>query len=169
MTLQNNFFKQVLKTNQEFENLKKSSKHVSAKAPQISKNVPTLFFSAVFKMSKHDNLLYCTEALKKKNSHGLNYCTEALKKNSQGFLFILQSPPFCAFLTQWSWGGHGWTKCHGRTCPVRGVKVIRAILQCHWTHTCDYFGALGTKVLVMGRICSYKNKLLFWASCLDIS
>ena len=24
-----------------------------------------------------------------------------------------------------------------------GVKVIRAILQCHLTHTCDYFDALG--------------------------
>ena len=23
------------------------------------------------------------------------------------------------------------------------VKVIRAILQCHLTHTCDYFDALG--------------------------
>ena len=41
---------------------------LKSKAPQISKNVPTLFFSAVFKMSKHDNLLYCTEALKKKTA-----------------------------------------------------------------------------------------------------
>ena len=35
-----------------------------------------------------------------------------------------------------------------------GVKVIRAILQCHLTHTCDYFDALGLYILVMGKICS---------------
>mgnify|MGYP006265123161 CR=1 FL=1 len=62
---------------------------------------------------------------------------------------------------KWGQKCHGWTKCHGRTCIAKGgVKVIRAILQYHWTHLC-YFGALGTKVLVLGRICGYKNKLLF--------
>ena len=49
---------------------------------------------------------------------------------------------------------HGWTKSHGRTCPVGWMKVIRATLQCHLTLTCDYFDALGLSVLVMGKICS---------------
>ena len=87
MTFQNNSFNHVLKTIKEFKNLKKSSKHqnmylLKSKAPQISKNVPTLFFSAVFKMSKHDisTLLHWST---EKNSHGLNYCTEALKKTAR--------------------------------------------------------------------------------------
>ena len=35
-----------------------------------------------------------------------------------------------------------------------GVKVSTAILESHLTHTCDYFDALGLKILVMGKIFS---------------
>ena len=56
---------------------------LKSKAPQISKNVPTLFFSAVFKMSKHDISTLLHWSTEKKNSHGLNYCTEAVKKTAR--------------------------------------------------------------------------------------
>ena len=44
---------------------------------------------------------------------------------------------------------------------MKGVKVIRAILQCHWTHTCDYYGAVGTKVFVMGGFVATKTNVCF--------
>ena len=42
-----------------------------------------------------------------------------------------------------------------------GVEVIKAILKCYWILICDYVDAFGTKVLVMGTICSRKTKLPF--------
>ena len=44
----------------------------------------------------------------------------------------------------------------------QNVMVGHALLPCNVIgHTCGYFGALDTKGLVLGRICGYKNKLLF--------
>ena len=42
-----------------------------------------------------------------------------------------------------------------------GVEVIKAILKCYWILICDYVDAFGTKVLVMGTICSRKTNLRF--------
>ena len=49
-----------------------------------------------------------------------------------------------------------------------GVKVIKAILLCYWIHICEYFDAFGTKVLVMGTICSRITNLHYLISCPDI-
>ena len=42
-----------------------------------------------------------------------------------------------------------------------GVEVIKAILKCYWILICDYVDAFGTKVLVMGTICSIKTNFRF--------
>ena len=42
-----------------------------------------------------------------------------------------------------------------------GVEVIKAILKCYWILICDYVDAFGTKVLVMGTICSRKTNFRF--------
>ena len=49
-----------------------------------------------------------------------------------------------------------------------GVEVIKAILKCYWILICDYVDAFGTKVLVMGTICSRITNLHYLISCPDI-
>ena len=112
----------------------------------------------------------------------LLYCTEAL---------IPQSPPFCISETRW------FSHCHSTNqwedfCFWQNLMVVNGLLEwkrkvgtkrswldimswldMHWyrggKRDESYLAMSLEEVLVLGRICGYKNKLLFWASCLDIS
>ena len=49
-----------------------------------------------------------------------------------------------------------------------GVKVIRAILQCHLTHTCYYFDALGLYVLANGKIFALDHTIGSYEDFMDL-
>ena len=158
---------------------------LQSKAPPISKIDPTLLFLPVFKMYRHDistllhwstystfsTLLYLQDSV----IFTLSYTSvgrflllttpSAVMKISWIFI-ALDKGPRLGKLSKMSWlDKMSWSDMHWKRGGKSGQSYLAmpldtlVIILVHWVQKFWYWGGFF----------GYKNKLLFWASCLDIS